>query len=270
MRFLSKTIQALIVALVTALGTSLFQQPIADFFGFMPVKADITISEWHPNVRNGVPLRTKDSDPLVELKNVLKNIEKSSFSEPDALAIIKFTNTGNKVVTGIKVNVSRRSFFEVVAKESIPSESDFVEVEKLKPGDDLVIRLWTSSFLTNKYTINKELKISSNDGMIPFSVNSSVTDQFNSDDKVFTFFDEWLPFTITIMFVILLLLLFILAAINESYYKELLSDDNFYVKEKVRFESNFDKFAISFDKLGERHKRFKARRLNKSLDESTG
>ena len=61
----------------------------------------------------------------------------------------------------------------------------------------------------------------------------------------------------------------IYASIADSYYKDLLSSDDFYVREKVRFEGDYKKFNIKPENLGAYFKRFKARKDERDIDKLT-
>ena len=163
MRWLSRSIQGLVIALLVALGTSVFQKPLIDLFGLVAVKAEITAFEWHPSFEQYKPKIARTGNTLKDLANDLQQISEDRKIPADSMYVIRLINGGDKSIEGLKISVPddglQENFFELVQDQSRPIKSNSIDVGNIKSGDNKIVRLWGSSMLLNPYLSDRRIRI---------------------------------------------------------------------------------------------------------------
>lgn len=251
MGWLKTIINTLVGSLIALVLAAAFQAPLVDFFNRDRLTARFEAGPWidKPKLK-GDETRLNYSED----NSVASAIESFSDSLSDKnidgrwyeTGKLTLVNRSKKEITAIRINYIGTYTPDILVipenrKDSyfIKSASD-ITLPDMKPGDKAVIFQWStltpvlveSSF--NTYSSEGDFRI---DFDFPTTISTSTAGQFVS------FIFSYIWFIIIVLVIIIFFALIAQIDFLITYYKRLLSDDDIYLSERVRFEKDASKFS---------------------------
>lgn len=265
MKWFGSIITTLIVLALTSIVGGLLKGPIDDMASGSRLQADVQLAPWFNKPdetgQGAKPAPESKSDRSTELSKVYEDAMQAADDAARALQLnlgefqvarVLVRNESNKLVTDINFRLVDYPAAEIAVvidesgKQSVHRNVSRLTLPNLKPGDRTTVFLW-SNYL-NSNTLPKVFKTYSSEGRfrIKFDWPQTQTETYSSG--VGEFLDEYSGTIATVCGFAILLMAIVGLAAMESYYKDLLKDPEFLVRERKRFDENPKKFSPNFTK----------------------
>ncbi len=234
MNYIAKVILPALLAAIFAVFGVIFQEDIAAALGKAPITAEIDVGIWGPYPGSNCPPKasiicsntTNMSDTYVAKIAIINHSGKPIKN----LTIANFADYGDFdyiVVSDKTQNISERKGFGVKR----------FNVGTIEGAQTIKMYAWSNLIFLNSYSMGY-FSITSEYGKIPLTIKRHVSE---SDLNIFGLDSETILIIAIFSLSLIVALVFIVNSYYELYIKSLLIDDDFFLEEKVRFESDIPK-----------------------------
>ena len=167
-------------------------------------------------------------------------------------ARLELVNRSTEEAKRIRIVIDRSSESQDILVLKKGSEPQFIKghgeftIPDLAPGEVCDIYIWSKiGFWTILFP--EQLETFSSLGPIRLDLRWPKTRSSIKGDWLFQSLDDWMFTVIITLLIITRALGLLMSALYETYYKKLLVNDDFYLNERERFESNPKKFQIKLE-----------------------
>lgn len=261
MDWVKKALGTLFVILLTTIAVPVIDEWVKPLIKSSSIYIDVYASEWQP-----YPVKN-----LIEPKDLLSHSNYSSY-EIEELSDIKLNNfsiilvfnKGFKEVTDVTIQLGDRfegnwapdaliSFPKSKIKRQFYKDVADIKLPPIPPGKYIKIYLWHKLPTLSDYNFGSMRAFTLKQAIpIHFYKYLNYEDQLDGTPYVVMFFEKWVDWIIYALIAFMLGLLCFVAVVNESYYKELLKKEDFYLNEKIKFDKSPNKFQINLDFLSDK------------------
>lgn len=219
-----------------ALG-AVFQEPLRDAFTNDRLRATFITGPWVPYPSDDGQL---DYPPALAFPERAQDL----MTKNNIFAAVHISNDGRAEVENASMKFGDLFTPDVYVPPSGKRPGQYLpaaqslQIPTLKPGEEVRLYFWKNNDLPWSYYFG-DIKSYSSEG--PFRLSVAHGNEQGSLDRG-TWLD-WLDDATYIVGVLLLIMLVFVLTSLESYYRQLLGDEDFYLDERVRFESDAKKFV---------------------------
>lgn len=241
-----KFISTLLIGILSASLAVIYQNDIATLLGRAPVTAQVTAGGWYPHPQE---LGGGKNFTEIDEANIgsFSNQKESNFAR-----IIVSNNTGRDIANSfIKIGDSDSDvwkFDAVILRKNkdktdrflIKNANDKIDVGALPAAQDTTIYLWSNRGFSYPFGLS-DIEILTSDGRVKKSI---VNIKGDSDDLVLGISTETIAWIFVFVLLLLCVLLLFLLHHGFSFSKALLKDEDYYLSERIRFDSSPDKYSV--------------------------
>lgn len=232
-----KFILAILAAAIGGLVVIAFQDPIARAFNQDRLLMTVYAGPWSPFAssstnltqqweRQGLPpyfiRRLQDGEELFMVRIVVEN-------------------PGSQVVDRVRIAPDEYGpenwlILEAGEDPRIVETSNEILLGSFEPGEEAVVYAWSYHDLTTPYRY-VGWRTFSTEGPAVFRLRAP-----SAKDDLFNAVGDWAGYLVVAFLVVGFILVMLVAAFYEAYVKQLMSDENHYLNERVKFEDNPKRF----------------------------
>jgi hypothetical protein len=238
---ISQILAGVVAAIVGALIAMMFQAQIVRYFSPDRLVADVYAGPWEP-----IPKLVTDDNADVDFSGLKQYATKdvAKLSNLNSAKII-ISNPGAKVVQNIRISTgefppSRIAVSKGGAITNVVANGNDLSLGQLAPGESVQLNFWSPVDLSSYYF--SDWKTFSSEGPMVMHLHTYQDSFLNNDteDLVGTIIG-WVFGIGVAAFSILLI---ILAAIQNVYINQLMTDEDWYLSERGRHDSAPKKFHL--------------------------
>jgi hypothetical protein len=241
-----KFVGTLLLGILSASLAVIYQNDIAAFLGRAPVTVRVTAGGWYPHPETR---RTDKSFSDADELHI------GSYAQPKESNFARLTisnNTGRDIPNSvIKVGDENTDIWKydavVLTKEKgklvrtvVEDATDRIEVGALPAAQDTIVYLWSNRGFSYPYGIS-DIEVLTTDGRVPRTVANI---EGTSANLVFGVSTETVAWVFVFVLLALCVLLLFVVSHGFSFAKSLLKDEDYYLSERVRFDSSPETYSV--------------------------
>ncbi len=240
MRFLLNTAWTILVGVVIGLLVVANEDAVKRFVSNGGLVAEVTSGPYFPYPEE--PLRsTRAPRP--------GSFVASATDETETIARMVIQNVGTETASDIRLKFKYAPDALIVdsagGKNKTYKGVEEIFIDDMKPGDIRTLFLWRSVGFGYPFNLD-DLRSFSSAGPIRVELKSRVVSSYE-DPFIIRFMDSWGSFLLTGVLFILAFGALLMATFLERYAKMLLSGEDFYLQESVKFADNPKSFVPDID-----------------------
>lgn len=249
-----KTVITSVVATVSAaVLLATFQEPIVDYVRGTHLLATVEAGPWYP-----LPYQS-GADPAKGLEKTgisSYTVETLTSGQDLPFARVTVLNRGRETISGIRFRFPEKYQRPLVLfpeaedqKFSFAKEPREVQLDDMLPGEERTFYLWRNlGFDYPNYLRDMQSFSSDGPARVKLLLPEDAGALAQADGTIERFFGIWGGLIVVSVLLLFVLILAFVVHLNEKFWKRLLSDETFYLDERIKYEADPARYYIGRSK----------------------